>query len=341
MFTKKLLYWHRKYNKRSLPWKEITDPYKIWLSEIILQQTRAEQGLPYYERFLERYPTIFDLAKAPEDELFRMWQGLGYYNRCRNLHSTAKTIVDSYQGEFPSQFQDIRNLKGIGDYTAAAIASFAFRLPHAVVDGNVIRVLSRVFALTADASTASGKKTFQELAASLLDQKQPHLFNQAIMDLGATICTPQVPICDSCPLQQLCKAYQYNTISKFPCKKKKAPLKDRYFHFLIPDSDKELFILRREERDIWRGLYLPVFFESESEKPPSDIKTLSWKKLPLLAQTKQILSHQRIHGMFYEVPLPWFSKHINTSIQKINTKNIKDFPFPRTVISFFHKKNYL
>lgn len=341
MFTKNLLYWHRKYNKRKLPWKEIRDPYKIWLSEIILQQTRTEQGLPYYERFLQHYPTIADLAQSPEQELFALWQGLGYYNRCRNLHATAKRIVEEFNGTFPNDYEHIRSLKGIGDYTAAAIASFAFHLPYAVVDGNVIRVLSRVFLMAHDAQSQSGKKSFQQKADELLDRSKPHLFNQAIMDLGATVCTPQQPLCDHCPLQSMCLAYQQNKISQFPIKKKKAPLKDRYFHFLIPDSGKYLWVIQRLEKDIWQQLFVPAFIETSDIEPPAPIYELNFAELPSPLRTKQVLSHQRIHGFFYEVPASWFSKATFLPLKKINIHQIKEYAFPRTVIRFFHKKNYL
>lgn len=341
MFTQKLLRWHSHVNQRNLPWKAIHDPYKIWLSEIILQQTRAEQGLPYYERFITHYPTIQDLAAADEQAVFKLWQGLGYYNRCRNMLATAKTIVDQHEGVFPSSYEDIRALKGIGDYTAAAIASFAFKLPYAVVDGNVVRVLTRVFAMNDDVHKQKGKQRVQLKAQELLSPKKPDAFNQAMMDLGATICKPKNPLCDSCPVQSLCKAYQRNTIHKYPIKKVKIPLKDRYFHFFLPEGKKEVWLLPRLGKDIWPSLFTPLMVETTGEElRSSEIPFLKRKSKPI-AKATQILSHQRIHGQFYEFKESNCLPQNLNGVVKVKLDQLKRFAFPRIIVSFFEKNNYL
>jgi len=213
-FTPSLMEWHRVENRRMMPWKGERDPYRIWLSEIILQQTRVEQGLAYYEKFIREFPTIADLAAAPEKKIFKLWEGLGYYSRCRSLIHTAKFITDHYKGKFPRDFESITQLKGVGPYTAAAIASFAFDLPYAVLDGNVNRVIARVFGVSTSIDTTVGKKFFSELAQSLLDKAEPGLYNQAIMDLGATICKPRSPLCDRCPFYDNCEARLHNLVDQ-------------------------------------------------------------------------------------------------------------------------------
>ncbi len=210
--------WHKEENTRSLPWKNETDPYKIWLSEIILQQTRAEQGLNYYLNFIKNYPTICDLANAIDDDVFRHWQGLGYYNRCKNMLATARFICEQKNGVFPNDYEEILALKGVGAYTAAAIASFAFGLPHAVVDGNVYRVLARYFGIENAIDSTLGKAKFAQIADELLDKKNPAAYNQAIMDLGATVCTPKNPRCEICPLSKNCVALKSDLIYFFPVK---------------------------------------------------------------------------------------------------------------------------
>jgi len=220
-FSALLLRWHLDDNKRQMPWKGERDAYKVWLSEIILQQTRVEQGRAYYERFIKKYPSIKLLAEAKDEEVFKLWEGLGYYTRCRNLLHTARLIATKYNGKFPERYEEIVALKGIGDYTAAAIASFCFDLPYAVVDGNVLRVLSRVFGDKTPVDTNEGKKNFAELANKLLDKSQPGLFNQAIMDFGATICKPAIPTCPLCCLNAICTAYKKRNCKYIACKRKK------------------------------------------------------------------------------------------------------------------------
>lgn len=263
-FRERLFEWFA-HNDRPLPWKGERDPYKIWLSEIILQQTRAEQGLPYYLKFVERYPTVRHLAEASEDEVMKLWEGLGYYSRARNLHHTAKLIAKDLNGHFPDTYAGIRALKGVGDYTAAAIASFAFNLPHAVLDGNVFRVLARYFGIETPTGTTGGKKEFAALARELLDPGRPADFNQALMDFGATHCTPQQPKCPACPFHLHCAAFQQNKVAELPVRSKAPVKKDRYFVYLVVRHKGDTFVRKRNAKDIWRNLWefplleLPVF----------------------------------------------------------------------------------
>ena len=226
-FSKALKNWHLVENNRKMPWKGIKDPYKIWLSEIILQQTRVEQGLTYYNRFIECYPDVHSLAKAADNQVFKLWEGLGYYSRCRNLIKAAKTISIEHDGLFPASKEGLLALSGIGNYTAAAIGSFAFGLPLAVVDGNVLRVLSRVFGISTPVDTPAGKKVLEQLAEQLLDTKDPALYNQAIMDLGATVCKPRQPICGACPFQHKCLAFETGKIEQLPVKSKKIKQREK------------------------------------------------------------------------------------------------------------------
>ncbi len=248
-FTQSLLSWYEP-ERRPLPWKHINNPYFIWLSEIILQQTRVEQGRAYYQRFVEHFPTVEKLAAANQDEVFKLWEGLGYYSRARNLHSSAKMIIDDFNGHFPTTYKGLLSLKGVGPYTASAIASFAYGLPHAVVDGNVYRVLSRFLNSSLPIDSMKGKKTFNLLAQQLLPSAYPAVYNQAIMDLGATICTPKKADCDQCPLLQYCGAYAAQTIDDLPVKAKKNKKKTRYFHYLLIEQ-KEFFLFTKGNKKIF------------------------------------------------------------------------------------------
>src|ERR1700743_2600318 len=251
-FTTLLLKWHIGKNNRIMPWKGEKNPYKIWLSEVILQQTRVEQGRSYYEKFVETFPTIHDLATAPEQKVFKLWEGLGYYSRCRNLIATAKRIDTEYKGVFPSTYEEILGLKGIGPYTAAAISSFAFGLPHAVVDGNVTRVLARCFGISTPVDTMAGRRQFTKLADELLETSRPGVYNQAIMDFGATVCTPRNPQCSSCLQRPACVAWQKGLTEQFPVKQK-APLKRQrcFYYFVVEAPGGKTYIRQRTEKDIW------------------------------------------------------------------------------------------
>lgn len=340
-------------NKRPLPWKNEPDPYLIWLSEIILQQTRVAQGMPYYEAFKAHFPNVQVLAAAPEDEIMRLWQGLGYYSRARNLHQTAKTIAIQYQGKFPDTYEEIRALKGVGPYTAAAIASFAFGLPYAVVDGNVSRVLSRFLGIDTPIDSTIGKKLFQDLADTLLDRNDPGKYNQQLMDFGAVHCTPQQPLCPQCPLQSECIAFRQKKTAQLPVKNKKITKTKRYFHYLVPKFDSQTLIRKRTQQDIWKHLYeFPLI---ETEQANLDIHdllaqnhtTLDWWKPEQLIEIRQIgphkqqLTHQTIIATFWELELQQIEQNqLPDQFVCINWKNLDKFAFPR-IIDWYLKDNSL
>lgn len=302
-----LLKWYQK-NKRKLPWRESfpKDPYKIWVSEIILQQTRIDQGLPYYHAFLNRFPDIFKLSQASEDEVLKLWQGLGYYSRARNMHHTARVLASHYGGNFPYDRRELLRLKGIGEYTASLISSVCFGQPYPVLDGNVYRVLSRLSASSKPVNSAEGKKFFLQFAEKLIDESNPGDFNEAMMDLGATVCLPQNPICKSCPLNSFCSAFQVKSQDKFPVKTPKKPLKNRYLHyFLVKDKD-SIVLVKRRENDIWKNMYqFPLIEKPVTGKVKhSEINQnfhLKSLKLKFLYSKIHILTHRKLHIYFYLV----------------------------------------
>ena len=344
-FQQSLLHWYAD-SDRPLPWKGEKDPYRIWLSEIILQQTRVEQGMPYYFRFLEAFPTIVDLANAPDDQVMKLWEGLGYYSRARNLLAAARRVANDRKGIFPSDYPEILALPGIGPYTAAAIGSFAFGLPHAVVDGNVYRVLARYFGIATPQDSTEGKKQFQQLAESLLDQNQPGLYNQAIMDFGATCCVPRSPNCGDCPLRERCLAYAQEQVQELPVKTKKIQKKDRYFHYFLLHYQDQVFIRKRTERDIWQDLY--EFPMIESSALPIDlafpvvqdwlqgIKILQRQISPLF---KQILTHQQIIAQFWKLELAEPIPNPPADWQLIEHQSLKQYAFPRVIDGYLAQKN--
>lgn len=306
---------------RNLPWKKTFDPYLIWVSEIILQQTRVEQGTPYYLKITTKYPTVCHLANAPLEELLKMWEGLGYYSRARNLHFAAKEICFNRKGQFPSTYEEILSLKGVGKYTAAAIASFAYNLPYAVLDGNVYRVLSRLMASEMPIDTSAGQQYYSRLAQELLDLDAPGIHNQAIMDLGATVCTPHAPNCTECPLQTDCKAYSKNQMTDFPIKAKKILRKKRFFHYYIFKDELHTIITQRGEKDIWKQLFE---FPMEEAGDANALETVKWENIVetdseniLSVKTsdtyKQLLTHRDILARFTTV-------HIK-DIKKLRLKN--------------------
>ncbi len=302
------------HHKRNLPWRHTRDPYRIWLSEVILQQTRVAQGLPYYERFVVAYPTVTDMAQADERDLLRLWQGLGYYSRARNLHQTAKLVANDLKGNFPDTYLNLLKLKGIGVYTAAAIASFAFGERVPVVDGNVYRVLARVFGIDEDITTTSAKKTFAALALRLIQHADnPATYNQAIMEFGAIQCTPISPDCMLCPLQQQCVAYQTGRQQSLPVKAKKAAVRERFFHYFVFRNQEKIALRERTDRDVWQHLY--DFALLETDEPKAMLRELGLTGLLenwVLRGTQtaapvpatQLLSHQRIRALFYEFDVP-------------------------------------
>lgn len=305
-----LLAWYSEHG-RELPWRATRDPYRIWLSEIILQQTRVDQGLNYYLRFVEQWPTVAELAAASEDAVLKGWQGLGYYSRARNLHAAARQIMNDFGGRFPTTYEAIRSLRGVGDYTAAAIASMAFDLPHAVVDGNVYRVLARLFDLATPIDSGEGRKAFAHLAQSLLDPHHAAAYNQAIMDFGAIHCTPQHPACATCPLADRCLALAEQTVNERPVKQGRTRIRNRYFHYLhLSDGDRTL-LHRRTAGDIWQGLYeFPLIEHHEPLTVSALVATPTFQTLigttPFqLVEERRLpphqLSHQRIHACFYRI----------------------------------------
>lgn len=336
-FTKALMQWHHQENFRSLPWKQEKDPYKIWLSEIILQQTRAEQGLPYYLRFIEAYPTVRHLAQATDEEVFRLWQGLGYYNRCKNLLSTARVIAYDMNGVFPNTYDEILKLKGIGSYTAAAVASFAYGLPYAVVDGNVNRVLSRFFGIDLPFDTTEGKKYFFELAHKVLDRANSASYNQAIMDLGATVCKPQNPLCDECLLMKNCFAYAQEMIGLLPVKSKKIVVKERFFNYYIFKCKDKVYIQKRTAKDIWQNLHEPFLLEGDDKLNEDAFSNFHLQSKPVeIGQSKQRLTHQIIVARFYLAEIKTQEK-ISENGWWVVVSELKNYAFPKTVVSFFKK----
>jgi A/G-specific adenine glycosylase len=311
-FAGTIIHWYDEH-KRDLPWRNTKNPYRIWLSEIILQQTRVEQGLDYYKKFVKTYPSVHDLAAAKESEVLKLWQGLGYYSRARNLHYTAKEIVKKYKGKFPQTWEDVSSLKGIGDYTAAAILSFAFNKQYPVVDGNVHRLLSRYLGIRAPLNTSKAKRQFYEAALELMQEvgeKDNSTFNQAIMEFGSRQCKPVNPDCLKCPLQNSCYAFAKNKVGHLPVKKKKEKAKDRHFHYFVVRKDKKVLLRKRTGNDIWRNMYdFPVVEGKKNiQKDIFPVELIKFRGavvrngLPI-KEYKHQLSHQTIHARFYEFEL--------------------------------------
>lgn len=305
-FSKNLITWYLQ-NKRSLPWRKTKDPYHIWLSEIMLQQTRVAQGLPYYLKFTEMFPTVYELAEASEETVLKLWQGLGYYSRARNLHFTAKTIVAEYNGVFPDNYKELLKLKGVGDYTASAIASICFDAPSAVVDGNVYRVLSRVFGIDAPINSTVGVRTFKELAQLLIDKEQPGVFNQAIMEFGARHCTPQNPGCESCIFNANCEALFQKKVAQLPVKIKNTKIKTHYYNYIVPISYHSTYLEQRTGKGIWQNLYQFPLVESTEPVSETVLKELpSYKVLfdsfrikELSLYNSEIIIHKLSHKHLY------------------------------------------
>jgi len=341
-FSKALIMWYL-VNRRDLPWRNSKDPYSIWLSEIILQQTKIAQGTSYYEKFIDHFPDVFALAAADEAKVLKLWQGLGYYSRARNLHETAKFIANDLQGVFPNTYKDLLQLKGIGDYTASAIASIAFGKPHATVDGNVYRVLARFFGIYSPIDSSAGSREFKELAQELLDPDDPGTSNQALMEFGALVCTPRNPACSSCILNSSCHANQKGSVPDLPVKKGKTRIRNRYFNYFVLDRKREQTrIRRRGKTDIWKHLY--EFPLHESDEPVEDFAELqsmvaaefSPKQLyrvrkfnrdPLVHK----LSHQRLHTTF------WIIETEEELVETISWKELEDHALPVLIQNFVDK----
>ncbi|MBI1768713.1 MAG: A/G-specific adenine glycosylase [Bacteroidetes bacterium] len=341
-FSKRIIDWYQ-INQRSLPWRKTRDPYKIWLSEIILQQTRVAQGLPYFKEFAKTFPAVFDLAKASEQQVLRLWQGLGYYSRARNLHRCAKEIVKNFNGKFPDSFEELKKLHGIGPYTAAAIASIAFHESVAVVDGNVFRVLARVFGIDKDIVSDEGKKYFFSLANELIDKNQPDLFNQAIMEFGALHCLPKNPKCEECIFSKNCEANQRNLQNLLPVKSKKLKVKTRYFYYFVIHSKNGILMHQRNGKDIWRGLYDFYLVETSGKQKPEslmkDDKFLT--KSVTIRESKiftHILSHQKLKVKFVDIEKAFSKKEESIArklgLKKFTAKQIAELPKPILIDRF-------
>ncbi len=336
-FSNTLIYWYLQ-NKRDLPWRKTKDPYAIWLSEIILQQTRIEQGLSYYLNFLEKFPTIFDLAKADEQTVLKLWQGLGYYSRARNLHYSANYVVNKLDGKFPKTYRDLLELKGVGDYTASAIASICFDEPTAVVDGNVYRVLARYFGIKTPINSTKGGKEFKRLAQELIDHKQPGTFNQALMEFGARQCKPQNPNCNICPLNAGCAALEKNMVDQLPVKEKKLKIRKRHFNYLVVDGEAKL-LQKRVGHGIWQNLYEFPLLESDREVDAIEFVKSSFfsnlfqnekVSLKLFNQQPIIhkLSHQHLHIKF------WIVTSKKSFKNAISWNSFELYPVPVVIANF-------
>lgn len=332
-----LLKWYDK-EGRSLPWREDIHPYKIWLSEIIMQQTRIAQGLPYYNKFINELPTIVDFAESDQDLILNLWQGLGYYSRARNMHTAANQVVQEFNGKFPSTFKDLKTLKGVGDYTAAAIASIAFGEKKAVVDGNVYRVLSRLFNVDTPIDSTLGKKYFQELADELISELRPGDYNQAIMDFGAMVCTPKNPDCDNCPMHEICEGLANNTIANLPVKSKKVKVTNRYFEYYEISSEDHLLIEQRTSNDIWKGLYqLPlVEVNSQSENGIGQLQErlgLYEVEVSASGEAKHVLSHQKLYTRFYQIDLKE-KIEMPANYKWVKRSELEDYAFPKLISNY-------
>lgn len=337
--SKTLIGWYHE-NKRELPWRDITDPYRIWISEIILQQTRVNQGMSYYLRFVERFPDAKSLAVVEEDEVLKYWQGLGYYSRARNLHKTAQIIAEKYKGVFPKNHPEILQLKGIGEYTAAAISSFAYNQPYAVVDGNVYRVLSRIFGVETPIDSTNGKKEFANLAEKILDRNEPGLHNQSIMEFGALQCVPVQPDCEHCLLKSVCEAYKLGLVDKLPVKATKTKVRERFFNYFYIEYQDKIFIQKRTEKDIWQNLFEFPLLESDRLLEANEIvdnelfASLCNIEVSSVTPTfKHILSHQRIFARFFTVRIYEKNIFLNNLIE-IRKDELDNFAVSRLTSLF-------
>ena len=349
-FTELLLDWNRRDNDRQMPWKGEKDPYRIWLSEIILQQTRVEQGLGYYERFIKKYPTIGKLAAAPEQEVFRLWEGLGYYSRCRNLLHAARTVVSSFDSIFPQRYEDILSLKGIGTYTAAAIASFAYGQPFAVVDGNVTRVLARLTGMETPVDLPAAREQIQGLAEKLLDRRDPGSYNQAMMDFGATVCKPKQPLCGSCPMQEICEAFRNDRTATIPVKLPKPPKRQRWIYYLMVEYRGKVLVRERTGKDIWRHLHELVLAEAASELDERGLAThvafsgwlpAGWiHEAVVSAPRSQQLTHQRIQGRCIYLRLRKKPDRIPDGYQWADNHALHQRAFPVFILDWMREYGY-
>ncbi|THV61536.1 A/G-specific adenine glycosylase [Flagellimonas alvinocaridis] len=337
-FSQEILQWYHK-NKRELPWRNTIEPYNIWLSEIILQQTRVVQGIPYYLKFLDAFPTVRHLAKAPEEKILKLWQGLGYYSRARNLHATAKMVVNEHNGTFPNTYVGLKSLKGVGDYTASAIASICFNIPEPVVDGNVYRVLARYFGVGIPINSSEGIKHFKELARKVMNEEQIRDYNQGIMEFGAIQCAPKKPYCMLCPLQESCVALKDNKVDVLPIKLNKTKTRRRYFNYLVfLDGQKNTLLEQRKGKGIWQNLYQFPLLESEKELQVEEFEQIlmeenrlpRYRSFSMYNETPIVhkLSHQHLYTRF------WIVETKKLLPDGISWEQIMEFPVPVLIADF-------
>lgn len=354
-FGERIISWYTK-NKRELPWRSGCDPYEIWLSEIILQQTRVDQGLAYYLRFVDRFPDIFSLADASGDEVFKLWQGLGYYNRAANMLIAAKTIVEEYSGVFPQDPKELIKIKGIGSYTSAAIASLAFGVSIPVVDGNVYRVLSRIFGIKTPINTSNGKKEFENKAAELIKGYPPGTFNQAVMEFGALYCKPKNPNCETCIFKMKCYAHNNKSVSELPVKKKKTVVTNRYLYYflveIVENGFPGIYIKKRTAKDIWKNLYDFPLIESKKSIDPLDAIAKFVSEYHLLHSGFSIrsiseifhhqLTHQKIHAQFIRLIVDKkMMMNSDNSLLLIKVKDLINYPVSRLIDRYIKENNII
>lgn len=329
-------------NKRDLPWRHTKDPFNIWLSEIILQQTRVDQGMKFYNNFTQEFETIFDLANADEQKVLKLWQGLGYYSRARNLHFTSKYISEELNGVFPSNFNELKKLKGVGDYTAAAIASIVYNEAVPAVDGNMFRVFARYFNIDDDISAPKTKKIFWDLGVEIIDKKRPGDFNQAVMDLGATVCTPKKPKCDNCPLNESCEALRLNKVEQLPVKLKKIKVSNRFLHFIDINIDTKIALSKRIGNDVWKNLYTLPKIETTT-----DLLDNGWvldknleNDLSFVNEEKHILSHQNLFIKYWKLNVS-LDKMLNLQeeigFEIVDISNLDKYPLPKPIEKYLNK----
>ena len=332
-FGTKITNWYLE-NKRDLPWRRTKNPYFIWLSEVLLQQTRVDQGIGYYNRFVEAFPTVDDLANASEEEVLKLWQGLGYYSRARNIHYAAKQVINEFEGVFPSNYSEIIKLKGVGEYTAAAVSSICFEEEVAVVDGNVYRVLSRYLEIDSPIDSTNGKKEFKQVANELITSHKPSTYNQGVMELGALICTPKKPKCEECPLNNSCAGFAKNTFLNFPVKAKKTKQRNRYFNFIVIEHDGLFYIQKREGKGIWQNMYQFPLIETEKEMTEWNEEIKGITALSVSNTVKHILSHQIIFAKFWSTKVDSHEFVADSSWLLLSLEELKAKPLPKLIENY-------
>jgi A/G-specific adenine glycosylase len=342
-FREKLLHWHKRI-ERPMPWKGEKDPYRIWISEIMLQQTRVEQATEYYNRFLSLFPNVNMLASADEEEVLKAWEGLGYYRRAKHLHHASRTIVEDFGGSFPHTYEEIIKLKGIGPYTAAAISSFAFGIPKPVIDGNVERIIARYEGIREPIINHSAKRRIAQVAQVFLDKRRPAAYNQAIMDFGARQCRPGLPDCSKCPLRSQCYAYRNNIVRSLPVKTTPKPRIKRYFHYLLMESENGMVFSKRPEKDIWSGMFEPPLIERNNKGPirKQDVEQETGLRdiacFKCIYTTNQILSHQQIFIYFYRLDTTEKFSEADGFIYRNLADAMEKLPMPKSVGCFLRDK---